>query len=734
MNRKRTAPKSSAAKNVFLAVMFVLGILVVGVGILSVTDIAGDKVLAVAAEAVKEETGWTLSAENVKGNPISGYTLIGVSLDRGEEQKQNILAAGTINVKINFASLLRGSPRLSLLAIGGVNMDLDKFIDEISTINLPDSQGGGEIPIDRISLINSRFTSVWGSVDVNSIRADINGTLMAVAISGAVNGVPVKGNFEADTHGQTFVVRKLELQAGKGKLTTSGNVNSSPDNDGDVALDFQGTLKGMDISDIAAFWPALSPRDYSGNADLDFTIEGSGSNLLITANLDFEGSRIAGYPLESITTRLRFANMRISAENVKATALGVPVEGEFAMAVREGAVPSVLVKLDGSGVPLSEVARLYPDLGNVGGSIERFSVNVHGPVDALAGVMELSAPDVLIMGKQVKNVAAQLRLARSDPATLNGKFVLEGAQAYVQGTIAGITTPSSAELNLTANLANLDVKKIEDLIPDGKQYGLSGLLTADLTIRGQASALTIGGTLSSPRFTAEGYALDKPSLSFTYEKDMFTLKESSGSWEGLPIKVSGVVSPVSSKTPDVAITAQLSFSPENLKRFVPDIDQYKLKGTVNAGVKIAGRLPHPNVELVASSQTLSAFDSVSARNLEATTALAGDLGKLDKVDVVFKAGSIAAGGAGLQDLSANIRKDGQQIRLENVSAKSGSGSVTGGGTITLGSGADARLNLAFDMRQLDLAPLAQSGGLGAALSGQLSGRLEVAGVSSNPSI
>ena len=738
-HHRHSAPGSSAAKKILPAVALVLAILVVGIGILSVTDIGGDRVLAIATETIKEQTGLLLSVERVKGNPILGYTLVGVSLDRDGVQKQNILAANTLNLRVNFASLLSGSPRLSLLAIGGVNTNLDRLVEEIAALDLPaqDPPGGGdiEIPIDRITLVDSRFDSTWGSIDVSSIGANISGTSMAVDILAAVNGVLTRGNLDADVQGQAAAVRRLDLLVGRGRLTASGNVKPAPGDDGVVALDFQGTLRGMDVSDIAALVPFLSPPDYVGDADLDFTVGGLSSNILMTADLNFKGSRIGGFPLESITSRLRFVDNRFAAENVKATTLGIPIEGEFAMAIRDG-IPSIMVKLDGSGVPLAEVARLYPNLGDVSGKIERFTVDIHGLVNALAGAIEFSAPDIALIGKQITNAAAQIRLTRDGSATLNSRFVLEGAQAYVQGTIARFATPNNAELDLTAKLTGLDVKRIEDLIPDGAKHGLSGLLTADLTIKGKAVAPVIGGKLSSPKFTAEGYTLDNPSLAFTYANDTFTLKESSGSWNGLPIKVSGTIGPITSQTPNIAMTAQLSLNTETLRRFVPDVDQYRLRGTINAGVKITGRLPQPNIELVASSESLSVLDAVNARNLEVTTALAGDLSALDKVDLAFKAASVSAGGIGLQNLSATIRKDGQQIRLENASARSGEGSVTGGGTITLGAGAGApaRLNLAFDLNRLDLAPLAQGGGLGMALSGLLSGHLGVTGSSSNPDI
>ena len=739
--RKRSSPGFTAAKNILIAVALVLAILVVGVVALSFTDIAGDMVLEMASETVREQTGLLLSVEGVKGNPIFGYTLAGISLDRDGDQRQNVFAADTLSLNVNFMSLLSGSPRLSLLSVGGVNMNIDRLLEEIAALDLPETsgEGGGEVPIDRITIVNSRFDSMWGSINVSSVGANISGTSMAIDVSAAINGVPVRGNLDADIQGQVTDIRRLELQIGTGQLSASGNIQERTighQYDNDVALNFRGTLRAISISDIitmvpAAMLPDLSPDDFAGNADLDFTVAGTSSDPRMTASLNFRGSRIGGFPLESITSDLEFITPRFAAQNVRATTLGIPVEGEFAIASRDEGI-TMMLKLDGSGASLTEIARMYPDIGEVRGTIDRFSVDVHGLVTALSGLIEFSAPEIIFSGRQIRNAAAQIRLSRGDTAALNGEFLLEGAQANVQGSVRIL----GAELDLTGRLAGLDIRNIQDLIPDADDLALSGLLTADVAIRGTAAAPVVSGTLSSPRFSAMGNALDNPSLSFTYANDAFTLRESSGSWNGLPIRASGTINPVTSPTPNVDMTAQLSLNMETLRLFVPDIDQYNLRGTINAGVKISGRLPQPNIELLASSESLSVMDMISARNIEVTTAMTGDLSALERIDLDFRAASVSAAGVGLQNISAAVRKDGQQIRLENASAASGAGSITGGGSIALGAtaGAPAQLNLSFDMNRLDLAPLAQSGGLGMALTGLLSGRLAVTGSSSNPDI
>ncbi|MDR2523830.1 MAG: hypothetical protein LBC93_09055 [Synergistaceae bacterium] len=722
-------PRTSLGKVFLYVFMALAGIAVIGTGGLFMADIGGSMVVDMAAKAVKEQTDMTLSVGGVRGNPLRGYVLNEVSL-ASAGAGERIFSAKTLEASLNFVSLFRGSPRLALLAVSSVDMDLNRLFDELAKIETSGSGSSGstEVPIDRVSLRDSRFTSQWGVIEVAGVSAAIKGTFLDAALAGAVNGVPVSGTLGAGVREKAVGVSKAEFRVGKGLLNMAGSVALDAGPDG-AALDFQGTARGLDAAELAALCPSLLlSEDYAGKLDLDFTVEGAGSNLLVAAALDFEGSQMGGYPLSALSARMKYANMRLTVEEVKATALGIPIEGTAAAVVRPDSTFSIMVKLEGGSVPLSELAKLYPDLGKVGGAVERFAVNVQGPVDSLSGTVELSAPSLVLMGKRVDNLAFQVKLAKSDTASVSGKFVLEGAQAYLQGSIASIL--KNKNLNLTFKLSNLDVKKVADLIPDGKSYALTGNVNVNLAIQGKVMSPTVSGTFSSPLFSAMGQQLDKPSLSFSYGKDTFTLKESSGSWNGLPIKASGTIGPLSSSAPSIDMTAQLTFKPETLKALIPDVDAYKLQGTVNARVKVTGKLPQPQLSLAASSPALSALGAVSVKDLEVTTALGADM---NKIDLSLKAASGSAGGVGLQALSAAVKKDGQQVSLQNVSARSGEGTLSGGGTAVLGA-KDAELNLAFDFRQLDLAPLAQTGGLGFALTGKLSGKLGVTGPSSNPSV
>ena len=142
---------------VIMALALALG---VATAILSFVDVGGAAILKMARETLKERTGMGLSAAGVKGNPIRGYTFEDVLLT--SEKGDRILSAQSLSGRIDFLALFRGSPRLSVLSVGGVATDLDQFIAEIQRIELPESSGDSDIPINRISLRSSRFTSKWG--------------------------------------------------------------------------------------------------------------------------------------------------------------------------------------------------------------------------------------------------------------------------------------------------------------------------------------------------------------------------------------------------------------------------------------------------------------------------------------------------------------------------------------------------------------------------------------------
>ncbi len=733
MRSEHTAPPTRPRRRVrrFPAVLMTLALAVgVASAILSFIDFGGASVLKMAQEALKERTGMGLSAAGVGGNPIRGYTFEDILLTSGTGDR--ILSAQALSGRLDFLSLLGGSPRLSVLSVGGIDMNLDQFITEIQRIELPEGGGETDIPIGRISLRTSRFTSRWGTVDVGEIGADIRGTNIDVDAAGSVNGVPVQGTADLDVRGGAMAVNKAEVGFGKGKIVATGDMRPVSSSDSTTTLNLQGSARGLDLKEVAALWPAfLRQEDYDGTANLDLEAKGTSATLSLSGTVDYKGTKIGGYPVERLGAQLRYADQRLSVSDIQATALSVPIDGELAVATRPGQPPSVLIKLEGRDAPLDEIGRSFPSLEGMRGKVSAFAANVQGPTNALNGTVSLSAPRIAFRGRELSNLAVQLKIAKSDTATVNGKFLLEGAQGYLQGTVASILT--GPRLDLTAKLVDLDVRRVSDLIPNSEKYGLSGKVSATVAVKGSPSAPSLSGTLQSPSFTAQGNTLINPSVSFAYAKDVLTLQKSSGTLNGMPIQLSGTVKALTSKAPAIDMKAQLTLSPEALKAYVPDIAGYGLKGEIQAGVKLSGKLPTPEISLVASSPALSALGTVSMKNLEVSTALGGDLAKLENLDLSIKADHAAANGFGLSALTAALRKEGPKLTLSSLSARSGAGSLSGSGTAApVGQGKKPKLDLSFDLDRLDLAPLAAASGTD--LKGTLSGKLGIGGTADAPEL
>ena len=696
-------------------------LLAVAGGILSFIDIGGDLILRIAQKALKEQLNLELAASGVTGNPVKGYTLHDFSLAATGSGK--ILSAKSLAARVNFAALFRGAIRVAEIAVGGVEMDLDQFIADVQKIKLPESEGGGgsgEIPIDRISLVDSRFTSQWGTVEVSEVGANIQGTALAVDVDGRVNGVPVKGGADLDI-ANGVLINRSDVNFGKGKILATGGVQPVSPTDKTNALNLQGSVQGLDLKELTALWPAfLKAEDYDGTAGLDLEVTGTSETLKLKGTANYQGTKISGYPVERVAAGVSYSGGRVTISDIQASILNIPINGEIAIATRPGQAPSVMVKLDARDASLDglDKALHLSELKGLGGRIASFNANIQGPTNALNGTVAFSAPKISYQGRAVTNIAAQLKLSKGDTVAVNSKFNFEGAQGFLQGSASSLLT--SPKLDLTANLKDLDIERVAGLIPDSSQYGLAGKVTASLAVKGSLTKPAVSGTLSSPAFSGWGQKLDKPSLAFSFANNVLTLQKSSGTLNGMPINVSGTVGPVTSSTPDVNINATVTVSPAALKAYVPDIDSYALKGNVNAGVKLQGKLPNPAVSLLASSANLQAMNMLTVKDIEVTTALGGDLAKLEKIALNARAKSLTASGLTLTNLMADVSGTAQNLKLNSFRAEVGGAPLTASGTVQTSPAVKA--DIALRGQGLDLAAL--TSGI-ADLKGQLSGKADL---------
>ena len=741
MPRKRRIVKNkrkgSGSFMKFLAgLVIVLGVSLVT---LSFIDIGGGFILKKAQEYLAENYKLSLTAEKITGNPIKGYTLHNFDL---ADSKNKILSAGFLSGRMNFPALFSGKIRLAEISLGGLDIDVDNLISTVENLknsfktSEPEASNPApeikeikseaennkmpDIPLDRFSIKDSKLKSQYGIFEISEAGADL--VNFDIDLNGNINGLPVKGDIDLSTG--LANINKSEINIGSGKITATGGL-------ADENLDFHASLEDLDLSEITALYPdALNSRDFSGKANLNADVTGALDSPKIFGTLDYKGSKIFGLPVEHASANISYSNYRVSINNIQANALNIPIQGEIAVANRPNEVTSVLIKLDGNEANLDGLDKVLkiPELKTLSGKVSAFSTNISGPVNALNGLVNFSAPKISYQGRAVTNIKAQMKLAKSDTANVDGKFNFEGANGFLQGTIASIL--KKPNFNLTAKLANLDVKKIENMIPDASDYKLSGVITAAVTLKGNLDNPVISGSLNSEAFSGFGQKITKPAVNFSFANKTLTLSKTEGTLNGMPINLSGTIKPLPSSNPNLNINATIAMTPANLKAYVPDINQYALKGTVNAGVKVQGTVNNPSINLVASSQNLQAMDMFTVKEIELTTTAGGDLTKLEKININASAKSISAGGVTFSDVKGSINKNNDKITLMRFNAKSGSGIITGNGSATVSGKEPLEFSFRFD--KLPLNSLASDSGLD--LKGDLSGSLKIAGANSNPEI
>ena len=739
--RRRPVPRSGSGFMKFIIMIFIM--LLVSAALFSFADIGGNIALSIAKNFLSKNYSIGLNAEKITGNPIKGYTLHNFGIT-DQKSSTDIFSAGFLSVKLNLPAVVTGNLRLAEVSLGGISMDVEKFIASVQNLNLTlpsdDKKISGsfisspayaegesenkmpDLPIDSVKIVDSHFSSSFGNLDVTEIAADVK--KLDIDVDAGINGLPLKGSIDMGESAGLTGVNRAELHLGSGKIIATGGLN-------DGKIDLHTLAEDFDLKEITALYPAmLKAEDFDGKADFTADISGTIENPKISGSVDYIGAKIYGYPFERASANVSYSSNRVSVSNIQASAFNIPVQGEIAAAMRPDEKLSVMVKLDGSEAYLDELDKILgiPELKPLSGRVALFSVNISGHIDKLNGLVNFSAPKISYDGKTLTNIKAQMKLSGSDTANVDGKFTFEGAQGYLSGNVASILT--NPRMNLTAKLAGLDIKRIESMIPDGPQYKLGGKITASVTMKGTASNPNVTGAINSPEFSGWGQKIEKPTINFAYSGKTLTLSKTEGTLNGMPVNVSGKISELPSSNPKLNINATITMTPSALKEYVPDIDSYKLKGSINAGVKIQGSVNNPSVNLLASSQNLQAMDIITAKGLELTTALDGDLTKLEKISVNMAAKSLTASGITFTGINANVSKNGDAIILGGFNAKSGEGTITGAGNASVSG--KSPLNFSFDFKNLALASLASSSGID--VKGNLSGTLKVAGKNENPSL
>ena len=186
-------------------VFFVLLIFLIGGGG-GVAYYKMDSLSAFARAKISEYAKQYLNADLTVGalrwHPVFGLSVRDIEISRGGE---TMLSVGRVTASLSVPSLVSGSPRLSRLAVSGVDTSMEKIQSLIPKTEKKEESAPLNIPIDLIFVRDVKVDTPYGAVavDKGALRiedskhfdaeasASVNG--VAVVIDGAVENTPEGG-------------------------------------------------------------------------------------------------------------------------------------------------------------------------------------------------------------------------------------------------------------------------------------------------------------------------------------------------------------------------------------------------------------------------------------------------------------------------------------------------------------------------------------------------------------
>ena len=579
--------------------------------------------------------------EYISGNPAAGY-------DIQELVIGDTFSAQNFSGRPDILSFLHKKFKLYSAELDGAVMDIDKIFLTLPRI-VPD-----QIPFNKLIIKNSALISKIGVLRVSSLVVDVKD--LTCKFEASLNNIDISGFADLDLQ-NGLALERLEINFDGTKLiATGGFVNKK--------IDLHATIDNIKLKTLAEFFKNLDPNDYDGTANLNISLEGLLNDLRASAAINYKGTKIYNLPVERMSANLNYSSNVLSVNNIQASLLNIPVNGDIKITLSD---PSVFtMKISGTEGYLNGLEKIFnmPELKDISGKVSSFNANISGSFNSPAGFINFEAPRILYKSNLFRDVRAQIKFNNTPDAYINGKFIFNNAQGYVQGNINNILF--KPRLNLAATISELDIKHFERYIPDSATYNPSGNITAMINISGKLLSPVFSGSIASQKFSWADYEAYKPVIYFAYADDKLTVLKSEGTLKNLHLAITGSINKFSTYDPELNIDVVIEPPVKILDEYVKHIEGIDFKGSIKTGFRISGRLLDPEIKKVMSSKNFYIGDFLTAVNLDIT---ADNKGTSKDVELDVKADNVSNLEISLNNFKSRMKIIDGEIILKSFQAE-----------------------------------------------------------------
>lgn len=700
-------------------------LLVAGVGFLLSTNVATDLVKDQAQSAVREALEAELSLGGVSGNPLRGYTVTQVALEKGGEK---LFEADRISLAVSLLAFLRGGAVISDVEIAGARGDADRLGRFFST--LKPTGGGGSSPVDRVTFVDSVLTTPVGTVEASRVGLSVGGPEVGVDLDVRWKGpgktpLPLSGKGKFLFQEDTLAISELDLLVGKGRIRLQGSVLPE--------LGVEGTLEGLDAAEVGALWPETEGA-FQGQLSLALQSGGTWQAPRISGDATLEGGKFSGVVVNRASGRFSFTPALLKVAGLEASLFGASLRGSLVLGLRN-LPPDVTLQMRGTQVDLAQMAGAFPALGDLRGVVEKISLDLKGSGPALDGRMTFVAPSVSARGQTLAQLVGDVKIREGKTLHIAARAQGFGSPLTLSGTAS---LGKKIGLDLEFKGTKLDLARLESLFPEARELKPRGEASVAVTLKGDPGAPQISGSVSAPQIVLAGETLSKPVVKFAALRgNTLAVNAASLTWKGGVFSASGNVGGLGGK----AVTLDLkgkgeSLALENLAGAFPALKSAGVKGAGALTWSAKGTPEKLLVEGALFWKSLRALGQLEARELEIRAAgrLAGGKPALEG-PLTLQAARLAWAGAGVDRPVVALRAEGNRLVVEKGEGSVAGGALSLGGAVTLPGkpGEPEALDLQGSLRDLGLERLGKDLGLAVTLGGKGSVKFAVTGTPENPS-
>ncbi len=577
-----------------LAALFAIG--AVSLYALSGINFGTETLRSVLEKSFGPESPCVLSVGEIKGNPISGYTIYNLALSTPVSP---IYEAEMVFARPSLSSLIARRPVIHKLRIESFTI----FVDTLSGVSMNTKEGNKlqNLPLLEVEMEKGRVTgSPIGSVSLEKGRLHLERNQFEATIQSKLNDLLIEIETTGKYGEDGISVQNLTAKTEDSLLRLSGRLTHE--------IGLAGKIESIYLADIQKALPSSEKGQevsLSGQGASSLIIRGRWPNLVAEGGLYAEKANLAGFDLSQTLCRWSWDGKNISFLDIKGEAFQSPITGSIILAQNN----FVHFDLSGKDVVPSKWYGVFPWLKFAQGPLETLHLDLAMQGGNKNGTVTFSSPATAMSGIPLENVSGTVAFNPDNTLTVKTHGEWHKARVVGEGTVSLGKDPM---LDLALSTSRLALKNIRSTKAPLRSLALEGDVAGTIKLLGPSSSFFITGQFGSERIRLGGNLLEKLSIAFEQKENVTTVSSFSAFLGKTPIQGKGHLTNLFSEE-ETYVNFEgrgEKLQPSFLEQVFPAIKTLKMRGPVSLEWKLTGPAQNAALDINIQGTSNSIFDTV----------------------------------------------------------------------------------------------------------------------------